>query len=612
MLDCVIRGGSVVDGTGTPARRADVGIRERRIVAIGDVTEDATDTIDAGGLVVAPGIVDPHTHYDAQLFWDPAATPSNLHGVTSMIAGNCGFTLAPLAPSDADYLRRMMAKVEGMPLPALEQGVPWSWSTFADYLGALDGRVALNVGFMVGHCALRRNVMGADSVGNEATPAQLDAITALLHDSLAAGGLGFSTTLSFTHSDGDGQPVASRWASNEEVLSLCRAVSQHEGTSLEYVTDGCLRGFTDAEVELMAEMTLAGRRALNWNVLTIDSEEPQRYRDQVGACENARSRGGTVIALTMPILVEMNMSFLNYCALFMMPGWSDVMNLPVAERIAKLRDPAVRKWMDERARSPEAGVFSRLASWDRYQIGDTFSAANDGLKGRIIGDIATSAGKTPFDTLVDIVIEDDLRTVLWPLPTDGDDRVMEDARRGLGPPVGDDRRLGCGRAPRPDVRCALSHVVPGRLAARPPPRIDGAVRATDDAGSGGALRAARPRNHPGRQSRRPLRVRSRDRGYRRGEAGRRSARRHVAVVRGLGGREPRDRQRHDDRGRRCRNRRPPRHGAALRPRHLHRADPCRRLSQARSTRAKPLGPPRRAFSRRRASVRAGRRLRGTC
>ena len=420
MLDCVIRGGSVVDGTGAPARRADIGLRDGRIVALGEVTEDAVETIDAGGLVVAPGIVDPHTHYDAQLFWDPAASPSNLHGVTSMIVGNCGFTLAPIAPEDADYLRRMMAKVEGMPLPALETGVPWNWRTFADYLGALDGRVALNVGFMVGHCALRRNVMGADSVGNEATPAQLAAITALLHDSLAAGGLGFSTTLSFTHSDGDGKPVASRWASNDEVLALCRAVSEHEGTTLEYVTDGCLRGFTEGEVELMAEMTLAGRRPLNWNVLTIDSKEPQRYRDQVGACENARARGGTVVALTMPILVEMNMSFLNYCALFMMPGWSDVMNLPVPERVAKLRDPEVRKWMDERARSPEAGVFSRLASWGRYMIGDTYSAANDGLKGKVIENLARERGQSAFDTLVDIVIEDDLRTVLWPLPSDSD------------------------------------------------------------------------------------------------------------------------------------------------------------------------------------------------
>src|ERR1700747_3008130 len=175
MLDCVIGGGTVVDGTGAPARRADVGIRAGRIVAVGEVTEEARETIDADALVVAPGIVDPHTHYDAQLFWDPAASPSNLHGVTSMIAGNCGFTLAPIDPVDADYLRRMMAKVEGMPLPALETGVPWSWRSFGEYLDAVDNRIGLNVGFLVGHCALRRNVMGADAIGNEATAEQLDA-----------------------------------------------------------------------------------------------------------------------------------------------------------------------------------------------------------------------------------------------------------------------------------------------------------------------------------------------------------------------------------------------------------------------------------------------------
>jgi N-acyl-D-aspartate/D-glutamate deacylase len=420
MLDCLIRGGNVVDGTGGAARRADIGIRDGRIVALGKVDEEARETIDAGGLVVAPGFVDPHVHYDAQLFWDHAATPSNLHGVTSMVGGNCGFTLAPLHAEDADYIRRMMAKVEGMPLPALEAGVPWSWNSFGEYLHALDGTTALNVGFMVGHCALRRNVMGVDAVGNEATPEQLEAMVALLESSIAAGGLGFSTTLSFTHSDGDGQPVASRWATNDEVLALCRAVSAHEGTTLEYVTSGSLRGFTDEEVEQMAAMTLAGRRPLNWNVLTIDSREPQRYHDQVAACEHARAQGGTAIALTMPTLVEMNMSFRNYCALFMLPDWSDVMNLPIPERIAKLKDPAVRQWMNERAHSPDAGVFARLASWGRYQIGDTYSDANAGMKGRVVSEIAERANRGTFDTLVDIVVNDDLRTILWPLPSDND------------------------------------------------------------------------------------------------------------------------------------------------------------------------------------------------
>ncbi|HEX6311804.1 MAG TPA: amidohydrolase family protein, partial [Acidimicrobiia bacterium] len=190
MLDYRIEGGTLIDGTGSRGRRAGVGVRAGRIVAVGDVDEDATETIDAEGLVVAPGFVDPHTHYDAQLFWDPLASPSSVHGVTTVIGGNCGFTLAPLDATDADYLRRMMARVEGMPLAALEEGVDWRWETVAEYLDRLDGRIGGNAGFMVGHCALRRYVMGADAVGHEATPEQLDAMVGLLHESIRAGGLG--------------------------------------------------------------------------------------------------------------------------------------------------------------------------------------------------------------------------------------------------------------------------------------------------------------------------------------------------------------------------------------------------------------------------------------
>jgi len=421
MLDVVIRGATVVDGTGAPGRRADVGVRDGRVVSVGEADESASEVVEAEGLVLAPGFVDPHTHYDAQLFWDPAASSSSLHGVTTIMAGNCGFTLAPLQERDADYTRRMMAKVEGMPLPALEQGVPWSWSSFAEYLDRLDGNVGVNTGFLVGHCAIRRTVMGPDSVGNEATASQVEEMTRLLHEAIDAGGMGFSTTLSFTHTDGDGEPVASRWASREEVLALCAAVRDHEGTTLEYVTDGCLRGFRPDEVELMAEMTLAARRPLNWNVLTIDSKEPERYRDQLAANEHAAAAGGRAVALTMPVLVEMNMSFLNYCALFMLPDWSEVMSLPVPDRMAKLRDPVVRAHLRERAASPDAGVFARLTGWGRYMLGDTYSPANEGLKGRRIADLARERGQDDFDTLVDIVLNDDLRTILWPLPTDSDD-----------------------------------------------------------------------------------------------------------------------------------------------------------------------------------------------
>ncbi len=421
MLDVVITGGTVIDGTGAAARRADVGLRGGRVVAVGEIDEPAAETIDATGLIVCPGFVDPHTHLDAQLFWDPYVSPSGLHGVTSVIMGNCGFTLAPIADeSDIEYLTHMMSKVEGMPLEALVEGVPWNWRSFGEYLDRLDGRVGVNVAGIVGHNALRRVVMKDDAVGNEATPEQIEQMAELLRDSLRAGGLGFSTTQAYTHSDGAGKPVPSRWATRDEVLALAAVVSEFEGTTLEWVTDGCMGGFSDAEIDLMTDMSLAAGRPLNWNVLTVDSARVGDYQRQLSACTHAAERGARVVALTMPILVGMNMSFGFYCALNMFPGWGDILSLPVDERIAKLRDRDTRIRMENLAASPEAGVFSRLAGWGRYRIGDTYSPENEGLKGRLVADVARERGERDFFCLLDICVADDLRTVLWPGPTDDD------------------------------------------------------------------------------------------------------------------------------------------------------------------------------------------------
>ncbi|MGY5007442.1 N-acyl-D-amino-acid deacylase family protein [Streptomyces sp. 900105755] len=423
MLDHVIKGATVVDGTGAPAFVADVGIRDGRIAVVGTVTEESRTSEDAAGLVLSPGFVDPHTHYDAQLFWDPYATPSLNHGVTTVAAGNCGFTLAPLnpgRPADADYTRRMMSKVEGMSLVALEEGAPWSWNSFGEYLDALEGRIAVNAGFMVGHCALRRYVMGPDAVGGQPSEEQLEEIVRLLHEAMDAGAWGFSTTQSSTHADGDGQPVASRHALPAELLALSKAVGEHEGTQIEAIVAGCLDQFSDAEIELFAEMSAVAGRPLNWNVLTVDAAVPERVPRQLQASERARKAGGRVVALTMPILTPMNMSLGTFCALNLIPGWGPILGLPVRERIEKLRDADVRAQMLARANSKEAGVFRRLANFGRYVIGDTYSEANAGLSGRVVCDIAQERGQDPFHTLVEICAADDLRTVLWPMPTDND------------------------------------------------------------------------------------------------------------------------------------------------------------------------------------------------
>ncbi|MFF8016330.1 amidohydrolase family protein [Streptomyces sp. NPDC007929] len=423
MLDHVIKGATVVDGSGTPGFTADVGIRDGRIAVVGTVTEEARSVEDATGLVLTPGFVDPHTHYDAQLFWDPYATPSLNHGVTTVAGGNCGFTLAPLNPArpeDADYTRRMMSRVEGMALVALEEGAPWNWHSFGEYLDALEGRIAVNAGFMVGHCALRRYVMGPQAVGGQPSPEQLDAMVGLLREAMDAGAWGLSTTQSSSHSDGDGQPVASRHARPAELLALSRAVGECEGTQIEAIVAGCLDQFSDAEIDLFVEMSAAAGRPLNWNVLTIDAAVPERVPRQLLASEQARKAGGRVVALTMPILTPMNMSLGTFCALNLIPGWGPVLGLPVPERIERLRDPDVRAELLRRARSKEAGVFRRLSNFGRYVIGDTYSEANAGLTGRVVNDIAAERGQEPFACLVEICANDELRTVLWPMPTDND------------------------------------------------------------------------------------------------------------------------------------------------------------------------------------------------
>jgi N-acyl-D-aspartate/D-glutamate deacylase len=420
VLDLVIRDAQIVDGTGATARRGDVGVRDGRIVSVGRVDNPARTSVDAAGQTLAPGFVDLHTHYDAQLFWDPTASPSVQHGVTTVFGGNCGFTLAPAASAQKDYLTRMLARVEGMPLDALQAGLDWDWTTFGDWLARLDGRIAVNAGFLVGHSALRLAAMGDDAVGGQATPDQIDGMVAHLHDALAAGALGLSTSQSPTHNDGAGQPVPSRSASREELLALAAGVGRHPGTTLEAIIPGCLSGFSDDEVALLADMSLAADRPLNWNLLGVSATNPAGCKGQLRASEVAAERGGRVIALTLPHAMKIRLSFLSGFVLDGLPGWRDTMHLPVDERLRALADPAVRRRLNEGAHSEEAGILRGLAQWERLIIVETFASDNADATGRSVGEVAAARGGEPFDTLLDIVIADELRTGLTP-PEFGDD-----------------------------------------------------------------------------------------------------------------------------------------------------------------------------------------------
>jgi N-acyl-D-aspartate/D-glutamate deacylase len=413
MLDLLIRNGTVVDGTGAPARRADVAVRDGRVVAIGAVDESAAEEIDADGLLVTPGFVDLHTHYDAQLSWDPTASPSPLHGVTTVVGGNCGFSLAPAGAEHSEYLARMMARVEGMPIAALKQ-LDWSWDTFGEWLGRLEGSVAVNAGFLVGHSAVRRVVMGEDAVGTEATDDQVRAMASMLARSLEEGALGFSTSQAPTHNDGDGMPVPSRAASRSELEALSTVLSTHPGTTLELIVPGCINGFSAEEVDLMATLSLLADRPANWNVLGVSALNPGGLEHQLAASTSAAERGATVVALTLPHTMKLRLSFEPGAILDSLPGWREMFALPVPERMKVLSDPTERARLDAGAKSKEAGIIGALARWENLLIDETFAAENAGYEGRSVGEVAKATGKEPFDALLDIVVADRLRTGLRP------------------------------------------------------------------------------------------------------------------------------------------------------------------------------------------------------
>ncbi len=397
-IDLLLRGGTLVDGTGASPRRTDVGVAGGRIVSLGTVDDEPRQTIDCDGRVVAPGVVDLHTHYDAQVLWDGAVTPSPLHGVTTVIGGNCGFSIAPLAPEHAEYVRRLMARVEGIPLAALEAGTDWAWRGFGEFLSRLDGRLAVNAGFLAGHSTIRRLVMG-DAAHDTAGSAQVDAIVELAHAAMADGALGVSSSLGEAHTDGDGEPVPSRGAARDEFLALAAAVRDHPGTTLEFIA--AMGEIPRERAELMADMSLAADRPLNWNLL--GSLAPvEVYEQQLTACDLATERGATVVALALPDLLRMR----SDRVLGSLPGWDEVWNLPDPERRRALDDPEVRARLRAGLDEAVARGLSFVSDWDLVEVAEASGPASEGCAGRTVAQIAAERGMDPFAVLLDVVVAD--------------------------------------------------------------------------------------------------------------------------------------------------------------------------------------------------------------
>jgi N-acyl-D-aspartate/D-glutamate deacylase len=418
MLDVVIRGGEVIDGTGAARRRADVGIQGDRVVAVGEVPGEAARVIDATGRVVSPGFIDVHTHFDAQVFWDGDLTPSPLHGVTTALAGNCGFTIAPLSgdAADGDYLMRMLARVEGMPLEALRVGVPWNWRSTAEYFDQIDGNLGINAGFMTGHSAIRRVAMGREAVGRPATDEELDRMRRLLRDAYEAGALGFSSSWSRTHNDADGNMVPSRYATREEVLELCRVTGEFPGTSLEFIPS-VGPAFEPWAVDIMADMSATAQRPLNWNVLTVSVANRPASERKLEASDAARARGGRVVALLVPMTIGTRLCLASGFVLDAIPGWEQPMLLPRDEKLALFTDPVARKELNELAQRPD-NTMRMMSTWSNHTIFDVVAPENEQYRGRKVGEIAADEGRDPWDVLCDIAVADELLTSFGTVPPD--------------------------------------------------------------------------------------------------------------------------------------------------------------------------------------------------
>lgn len=428
MLDIAIVGGRLIDGTGADSVRADLGIRDGRIVELGRLSSSASRTIDASDQVVAPGFIDIHTHYDAQVFWDTALTPSPFHGVTTIFGGNCGFTIAPMSEPDGDYLMRMLARVEGIPVETLQQGVPWGeWHTTAEYLDRLDNTLMLNAGFFVGHSALRRVVLHEAATERFATADEIEQMKALLRAGLRAGGMGFSSSIARAHNDHTGTAVPSRHAHRDELIALSSVVREFPGTALEFIPGLDISAFPTEVFELMADMSLAADRVLNWNILQVNSQNWDLVQHQLSGGDIAAAKGGRVIALTMAMSERLRVNFRSGFVFDSLNGWDRLMALPADEKLTMLRDPAGRAEMDRLAQSSPESVRRQFADWGMVTLLQTMSPEWKRFEGMRFAVIAAELGKSPWDTLCEIVIDDNLDTVLGVSGSGGSDFDNDDA-----------------------------------------------------------------------------------------------------------------------------------------------------------------------------------------
>ena len=428
--DLVIKNGVLIDGSGLPRYHADVAVRHGRIAAIGKIRERAREVIDADGLVVTPGFIDGHTHMDAQIFWDPLGTCSCWHGVTTVVMGNCGFTLAPCAASDKHLVVRNLQRAEDISLEAMEAGIEWRWTTFPEWLDCLDALPkGINYASYLGHCALRTHVMGERAFEQAATEDDLRAMERELRDAIRAGAMGFTTSRSPIHETPDGRPVASRLATWGEVRRLVGVMGEMNAGIFELAGEavgrelGDLAGFRDYHVRLR-DLAVETGRPITWGMFSR-LEAPAVWRRYMELLDETAAAGGRMFAQVHSRGLNVVLSFKSQLPFDHLPAWKPFRALALAEQRQRLRDPETRRRLiagaHERPERRALGTEARPFPYEWIFLYDTVAGPH-----RTVAEIARERGVDPAEAMIDLALEKDLdRFFVHPVANEDQDTVLE-------------------------------------------------------------------------------------------------------------------------------------------------------------------------------------------
>ena len=403
IYDLLIKSSSVIDGTGGPGRRADIAVAGGKIAEVGEVSGAAKRVINVDGLVIAPGFIDPHTHYDAQICWDGAITPSSWHGVTTVVMGNCGVGIAPCRPQAREIAMRDLVNVEAIPFEVLDAGITWDWETFPEYMDAAERRKpALNLAFLAPLTPFRHYVMGEASLERAATAEETGRIKSLLGEALDAGAFGFSSTLLNQHLGYQGRPLACRNASREELKAYCNVLRERGKGAIEFAMTRQIAVMEPPELELLDFMLEESRRPVTFIAMFDRDDLPEALRESLAKVKPMLARGARPQTSPLPLTRELAMRSPFAFAAF--PSWKVLFeNTSKAAQAAVYRDRAWRNRFREDLKRPAS-----FADWARITVHEVRSPALKKHEGRTVAEIAAERGVDGVDALLDLTLEDDL------------------------------------------------------------------------------------------------------------------------------------------------------------------------------------------------------------